>query len=78
MTAKSVPPEIADRPSEKDLAQCVRCGYCLQECPTYLQVALETDSPRGRIYLIRAMADGRVEATPSLVNRRHRYHRFFY
>ncbi len=68
MRAGSAPREIADRPSDKDMAQCVRCGYCLQECPTYLQMALETDSPRGRIYLIRAVADGRVKTTPSLLN----------
>jgi Fe-S oxidoreductase len=58
--------ELRERPSEADLAQCVHCGFCLQQCPTYLQLGVETDSPRGRIHLIRALVDGRAEATPAL------------
>jgi len=60
-------PPILDRPSAADLSQCVHCGFCLQQCPTYLQLGLETDSPRGRIHLVRALAEGRAAATPSLV-----------
>lgn len=59
---------IIDRPDAKDLSQCVHCGFCLQQCPTYLQLGLETDSPRGRIHLIRAVAEGRVKPTTALVN----------
>jgi Fe-S oxidoreductase len=59
--------DLVDRPSEKDMSQCVHCGFCLQECPTYLQLGMETDSPRGRIHLIHALAEGRVDARPSLV-----------
>jgi Fe-S oxidoreductase len=55
-----------DRPSEADIAQCVHCGFCLQQCPTYLQLGIETDSPRGRIHLIRAIADGSAPATSAL------------
>ena len=37
---------------------CVHCGFCLQACPTYLALADENDSPRGRILLMRAVVEG--------------------
>ena len=67
MGEQKEPLEILDQPSAEDMSQCVHCGFCLQECPTYLELGLETDSPRGRIHLIRALTEDRVEATPSLV-----------
>jgi glycolate oxidase iron-sulfur subunit len=37
---------------------CVHCGFCLQACPTYLALEDENDSPRGRIVLMKSIADG--------------------
>ncbi len=52
-------------PTDDDLSQCVRCGLCLEHCPTYAETRLETQSPRGRLYLIRAISDGVIEPTPN-------------
>ena len=45
---------------------CVHCGLCLSSCPTYVETGRETSSPRGRVYLMRGLAEGRIEAGPLL------------
>jgi glycolate oxidase iron-sulfur subunit len=45
------------------LQQCIHCGFCLPTCPTYVETRQERNSPRGRIALMRAIADGRMDAT---------------
>src|SRR5262249_10671727 len=46
---------------------CVHCGLCTSACPTYVERGDENDSPRGRIYLMRAVADGRIPLDEKVV-----------
>src|SRR2546426_6826538 len=54
-------------PDPELIADCVHCGFCLPSCPTYLLWGEEMDSPRGRIYLMKAASDGRTGISPSFV-----------
>ena len=72
MTTNEVPTvqsvfDDVDAPASALMDKCVHCGFCLPSCPTYLLWGEEMDSPRGRIYLMKAASDGRTGISPSFV-----------
>ena len=46
--------------------QCIHCGLCTASCPTYVETGDENDGPRGRIYLMRSVVDGRLGMSPEV------------
>ncbi|MFT4412299.1 (Fe-S)-binding protein [Fredinandcohnia humi] len=54
--------EFKSRMDENELLNCMRCGFCLPTCPTYIESGFqESHSPRGRIALMKAVVDGLIE-----------------
>ena len=49
------------------LGQCIHCGFCLPTCPTYAVLGVEMDSPRGRIYQMQAVAEGRLDVSDDFI-----------
>ena len=50
-----------------NMLSCIRCGLCLTSCPTYVLSMHESEGPRGRVGMARALAEGHLEITPDLV-----------
>jgi glycolate dehydrogenase iron-sulfur subunit len=60
---RSLPCAIPDTPlaaAIPGIETCVHCGFCLQACPTYVNLEDENDSPRGRIVLMRSVVEGEL------------------
>jgi len=53
--------------SVEGVNQCVHCGLCLAYCPTFSELGTEMDSPRGRIFLVKSLAEGRMTMSDSTV-----------
>lgn len=47
---------------------CIHCGLCLTACPTYRTLKIEPDSPRGRVYLMRGLAEGKIPLDDTVVH----------
>ncbi len=62
------PLEALARDAADLIKSCVHCGFCLPACPTYQLLGDELDSPRGRIYLIKQMAEGN---SPTAITQQH-------
>ncbi|HEY6392871.1 MAG TPA: heterodisulfide reductase-related iron-sulfur binding cluster [Bryobacteraceae bacterium] len=56
-----------DKPQQIDLDKCVHCGLCLNACPTYRELRVEMDSPRGRIYQMAQVSSGAAQINASYI-----------
>jgi glycolate oxidase iron-sulfur subunit len=54
-------------PNDKLIDACVHCGFCLSTCPSYRVLGTETDSPRGRIYLMDGINEGSIPFSPATI-----------
>jgi glycolate oxidase iron-sulfur subunit len=63
--AGPTPPLTLHGISVEGVDRCVHCGLCLAYCPTFSELGTEMDSPRGRILLVKSLAEGRITLTDS-------------
>lgn len=54
-------------PMSRAVEACVHCGFCLPTCPTYTVLGEEMDSPRGRVFLIRDLLEGKLDENDAAV-----------
>jgi glycolate oxidase iron-sulfur subunit len=59
--------DAEDAPALPDLRSCIHCGLCLTACPTHRTLKIEPDSPRGRLYLMRGLAESRIAPSHPLL-----------
>ena len=71
MAASDLDIAAHDKPQQADLDRCVHCGLCLNACPTYRELQVEMDSPRGRIYQMVQVSTG-AAANQRRLRRTHR------
>lgn len=59
--------DFKNPPDQNVIDACVHCGFCLATCPSYRVIGKETDSPRGRIYLMNELNKGDIPLSPATV-----------
>ncbi|MGA7935042.1 MAG: 4Fe-4S dicluster domain-containing protein, partial [Kovacikia sp.] len=59
--------DLHSPPDPKIIDTCVHCGFCLSTCPSYRVIGKEMDSPRGRIYLMDGVNQGKIPLSPAIV-----------
>ena len=65
--SETQPVNNREAPKQVDLDRCVHCGLCLNSCPTYRELGVEMDSPRGRIYQMVQVTLGEAQINPSYI-----------
>ena len=68
MTISKVSNTLLLEPGMEDMYKCVHCGLCLSACPTYLTTGREMESPRGRIALMKAVKENRIEPSSRVIS----------
>src|SRR5207237_3445394 len=67
MSQSVTEPIATDHPTWELYSRCIHCGLCLNACPTYRVLGMESDSPRGRIYQVLQVDAGKLAVAASFV-----------